>query len=150
MKKINLFLLIAILVFTSCGNSTKEFTEIGETVKKFHLAPLVANIEDIYVKKVKDKKGREQEVVYKLNADCKFAYDLTKINFDAKNKILTLPTCEVTVSPDYSGDGPKYISGGKGLLPHVKSGNEEAAFGYRRSCRAVRMLNDHNVCSPAR
>lgn len=114
MKKINLFLLIAILVFTSCGNSTKEFTEIGETVKKFHLAPLVANIEDIYVKKVKDKKGREQEVVYKMNADCKFAYDLTKINFDAKNKILTLPTCEVTVSPDYSGDGPKYISGGNG------------------------------------
>ena len=69
---------------------------------------------DCHIRKVKDKKGREQEVVYKLNADCKFAYDLTKINFDAKNGILTLPTCEVTVSPDYSGDGPKYISGGNG------------------------------------
>ena len=119
MKKINLICLLMGLILASCGNSpkVKEFTEIGETVKRFYLSPMVANVEDVYVKKVKDKKGKEQEVVFKLNADCKFSYNLENViidNKDEKKIIITLPTCEVSVSPDYSKDGPKYVHGGDG------------------------------------
>lgn len=119
MKKINLICLLVGFLLASCGNSptVKEITEIGETVRKFHLSPLVANVEDVYIKKVKDKKGKEQDVVFKLNADCKFSYNLENVVIDQKGEkkiTITLPTCEVTVSPDYSGNGPKYVNGGDG------------------------------------
>ena len=119
MKKINLICMLFGFVLASCGNSpkVKEITEIGETVKRFHLSPMVANVEDVYVKKVKDKKGKEQEVVFKLNADCKFSYNLEDVIIDYKDEkkiIITLPTCEVAVSPDYSKSEPKYAHGGDG------------------------------------
>lgn len=111
MKKVGVFYIVAILMCIGCDNSTttREMIEIADVVEDFRLSPLIVSIDNLHEGKITDMSGVKREVAYVLSANCKFSYDLTKIDFDKETRTITLPTCEVSISQDLSTDKSEYF-----------------------------------------
>lgn len=100
MKRVIFLSMIILVIFSSCEKSSSDSDyEIKEICKTLKLSTMTVQMDDVHIKKVKGRDGKEVEIVIKQPLDCKFSYDLKDIT--VKNNVLTLPTCKVSIVPHY-------------------------------------------------
>lgn len=118
MKKVLLLSMFILVTFSSCDRFSNESDyEIEKICEILKLSVMTVQMDNVYIKEVKERNGKTAEIVIKLPLDCKFSYDLN--NITVENNVLTLPSCKVSVSLNTERE-TKYYNGGDARITIVE------------------------------